>query len=172
MPALRPQLFGAAALVLALAGGLAGCQPKTAGVDAPLDVAREADAIRGTEADRAIETGEKDLDKAAAHFAPTAILAMPGAGPVRGSAQIRSSLEADFQDPAFALDWKTDRIIVAKQGDLAWASGLYTLTRTDPATHARTVVRGPFLETFAKGDDSRWLITAAVLGQTPPPADQ
>jgi uncharacterized protein (TIGR02246 family) len=166
MPAHRWWLLGAAALVLA------GCQPKTAGVDAPLDVAREADAIRGAEADWSIQMGDKDLDAVAAHFTPTAMLAWPGAGPIRGSTQIRSSLEASFDDPAFSLQWKTDRIVVAKQGDLAWASGIYTLTRTDPATKARATVRGPFLETFSKSADGRWLISAGVLGQTPPPSDQ
>lgn len=170
MPVSQRRILAAAVPALLLL--LAGCQPKTAGVDAPLDVAREADAIRGAEADRVIELGEKDLDKAIAHFTPTALLALPGATPIRGSAQIRSSLAADFQDPAFSLEWKTDRIVVAKQGDLAWASGLYTLTRTDPATKARVTVRGPFLETFAKGADGRWQVSASVLGQTPPPSDQ
>ena len=167
MTALRCWLIGAAALALA------GCQPKTAGVDTPADMAREADAIRGGEADRKEEISEKDLDKAASHFAPNAMIALPGAEPVRGTAEIRTTLAQTFKDPAFALTWTPDRIVVSKYADLAWASGRYSLTRTDPATRKASTAQGPFVETFTKAPDGRWLVSTGVLSQlSPPPADQ
>ena len=155
MAVLRLSLLGCAALLLA------ACQPKTATVDTPVDLARDADAIRGAEADRMEEMNDRDLDHAAAHFAPAASVAWPGAEPIRGTAQIRSTLARTFQDPAFAVDFRPDRITVAKDGDIAWATGGYSVTRTDPATHKPVVTKGPFVETFVK-KDGRWLIAAGV----------
>jgi len=115
---------------------------------------------------------DRDLDHAAAHFAPAASIAWPGAGAVRGSAQIRSALARTFQDPAFAVDWRPDHITVARDGDLAWATGGYSVTRTDPATRKPVVVKGPFVETFVKSGDGRWLIAAGVSGATPAAAGE
>lgn len=157
MAVLRASLLGCAALLLT------ACQPKTATVDTPVDSAREADAIRSAEADRVAEMNDRDLDHAAAHFAPTASVAWPGAAtPIRGTAQIRSALAAAFQDPAFAVDWRADRVTVAKDGDLAWATGGYSVTRTDPTTHKPALTKGPFVETFVKTREGRWLIAADV----------
>jgi len=160
MAVLRLSLLGCAALLLA------ACQPKSATVDTPVDLARDADAIRGAEADRMEEMNDRDLDHAAAHYAPTASIAWPGAGVVRGTAQIRSALAQTFQDPAFAVDFRADRISVAKDGDVAWATGGYSVTRTDPATHKPMVVKGPFVETFVKKED-HWLIAAGVSSAVP-----
>jgi ketosteroid isomerase-like protein len=162
MVVLRRSLLGCAAL--SLAACLAGCQPKTATVDTPVDLARDADAIRSAEADRVEEMNDRDLDHAAAHFAPAASIAWPGALPVRGTAQIRSTLAQTFQDPAFAVDWRADRVTVAKDGDVAWATGGYSVTRTDPTTHKPVVTKGPFVETFIKTPEGRWLIAAGVSG--------
>src|ERR1700739_2293348 len=122
MAVLRRSLYGCAALTLASLV-LAGCQPKTATVDTPVDLARDADAIKGAEADRMEEMNDRDLDHAAAHFAPAASIAWPGAGAIRGTAQIRSTLAQTFRDQAFSVDWRPDRITVAKDGDVAWATG-------------------------------------------------
>jgi ketosteroid isomerase-like protein len=161
MAVLRRSLLGCAALLL-----LAACQPKTATVDTPVDLARDADAIRGVEADRMAEMNDRDLDHATAHFAPAASVAWPGAEPIRGTAQIRSTLAQTFRDPAFAVDWRPDRITVAKDGDLAWASGGYSVTRTDPATGKPVVTKGPFMETFVK-KDGHWLVAAGVSSAVP-----
>jgi uncharacterized protein (TIGR02246 family) len=156
MALLRCSLLGCAALLLA------ACQPKTATVDTPVDLARDADAIRGAEADRMEAMNDRDLDHAAAHFAPAASVAWPGAGAIRGTAQIRSTLAQTFRDPAFAVDFRPDRITVAKDGDVAWATGGYSVTRTDPVTRKPAVTKGPFVETFVKSSDGRWLIAAGV----------
>ena len=156
MALLRCSLLGCAALLLG------GCQPKTATVDTPVDLARDADAIRGAEADRMEEMNDRDLDHAAAHFAPAAAIAWPDESVIRGTTQIRSTLAQTFQDPAFAVDFRPDRITVAKDGDVAWATGGYSVTRTDPATRKPVVTKGPFMETFVKSSDGRWLIAAGV----------
>jgi uncharacterized protein (TIGR02246 family) len=161
MALLRCSLLGCAALLLA------ACQPKTATVDTPVDLARDADAIRGAEADRMDQMNDRDLDHAAAHFAPAASIAWPGAGVVRGTAQIRSTLAQTFRDPAFSVDWRPDRITVAKDGDVAWATGGYSVTRTDPQTHKPVVTKGPFVETFVKTHEGRWLVAAGVSGAVP-----
>jgi ketosteroid isomerase-like protein len=158
MAVLRRSLLGCAALLLA------ACQPKTATVDTPVDLARDADAIRSAEADRVEEMNDRDLDHAAAHFTPAASIAWPGAEPIRGTAQIRSALAETFKDPAFAVDWRADRVTVAKDGDVAWATGGYSVTRTDPKTNKPVVTKGPFVETFVKAPGGRWLIAAGVSG--------
>jgi ketosteroid isomerase-like protein len=163
MVALRLPLLGFALLALA------GCQPKTAGVGTPIDLAREQDAIRGS--DRVSEMNDRDLDQASAYFAPTAVVAWPGAEAMHGSAQIRAALAETFKDPAFKVDWRPGPIGVSKEGDLAWASGGYSVTRTDPQTHKPVTLKGPFVETFAKSPDGHWLITSGVSGavSAPPP---
>lgn len=169
MIVLRRRLAVPAALALALCA----CQPKTAGADKPLDVYREADAIRSDAADRAVEAGEKDLDKTLARYAPNAMIAWPGVQPVRGTAEIRATYARSFKDPAFALTWTPEKVSVSKSGDLAWASGRFSLTRTDPATRQAVTFKGPFVETFAKAPDGRWLVSTGVLAALPPPpADQ
>jgi ketosteroid isomerase-like protein len=169
MAVLRLSRLGWATLVACC---VAGCQPKTASVETPIDVEREADAIRSAEADRGIAMKDHDLDQAADHFAPAAMVAWPGADPIRGAPQIRTALAETFKDPNFAVAWRMGPVTVSKDGDLAWAAGTYTLTRTDPATHKAVTDTGPFVETFTKAPDGRWLITTGVSSATtPPPVD-
>jgi ketosteroid isomerase-like protein len=162
MAALRLSLLGCAALALC------ACQPKGATVDMSADQAREVDAIRSAESDRTDQIKERDLEQAADHYAPTAIVAWPGEDLIHGSAQIRAALAESFKDPAYAVELHTDYVKVSRQGDLASAAGGYTLTRTDPVTKQPVTTKGPFVETFAKGSDGRWLIVYGVSSAASP----
>lgn len=174
MAILRPhpiRALIATALMSAALLGLGACQPRTASVTTPIDLGRETDAIRGLEADRRYAMNDRELDDSAKHYATAALVAWPGMTPIRGRPDIRAALAATFKDPAFKVDFHADRIKVSKEGDLAWASGDYTLTRTDPATGKPVTLKGPFVETFAKGPDDTWVVTSGVSGQVtaPPP---
>jgi ketosteroid isomerase-like protein len=156
MAALRLSLLGCAVLALG------ACQPKGAVVDTPVDLSRDADAIKGAETDRVSAMNDRDLEQASDFFTSTAVVAWPGGKAIRGQAQIRSALAESFKDPAFKVEWHTDHILVAKEGDMAWAIGDYSLTHTDPVTKKPVTAKGPYMESFTKGPDGRWLIVAGV----------
>ena len=54
------------------------------------------------------------------------------------------------------VDFATDRVIVAKSGELASSRGHYTMTYTDPGTKKPKTESGSYLTVYRKAADGSW----------------
>jgi uncharacterized protein (TIGR02246 family) len=145
---------------------LAACKPMGASVD----TAKEADGLKQSEAAWSAEMTEKNADKAAAHYTADAIVTDPGDPAMKGTDQIKAGFGAAFKDPAFTLKFTPDTAVVAKSGDLAFTSGTFEATYTDPATKKPAHGSGVYVTVYTKGADGKWMAVRDFAHGNPPPA--
>lgn len=108
-------------LILILIAGLAGCarQPEQPAVNA---AAEEAD-IRATDRQWLASVQTRDPDKAASFWSDDATIYPPNAAPIVGKQAIRAYVAGAFASPDFSITWTTDKVVVARSGDLAYSTG-------------------------------------------------
>jgi len=149
---------GIAAALLAGCLLLSGCgrggapQPK-----APPLAGDAAAQIAGEEERWNREYAARDLERLIDHYAPDATVKLAGAPPLSGR-WIRTSIETGVRDPAFAMTFAHDRILVSRSGDLAYSRGHYQLTLTDRQTRQPTTEYGTYLTVWQKQADGRWKV--------------
>jgi len=111
---------------------------------------------------KAIETqwmadyNARDVDKLAGHYADDAALANPGVALAADTASRRAAISQFVADPALKIEFASDRVLVAKSGDLASSRGHYTMTFTDPATKKPKTETGSYLTVYRKQPDASW----------------
>ena len=93
---------------------------KTAPVSDP---AGDEAAIRATDARWLAAAQAHDLERTLSYWADDAIVMVPGAPALAGKEAIRRYVSGAFAIPDFSITWVTDRVWVAKSGDLAYATG-------------------------------------------------
>ena len=143
-----------AALILALALGVTACKP--ADKATKVDTASEEAAIRSKEAGWMDAYGKRDANALAAEYADDAALANPGSALATTSEARKAILNGVAADPAFKVDFASDRIIVANSGELASSRGHYTMTYTDPGTKQPKSESGSYLTVYRKQADGSW----------------
>ena len=99
---------------------------------------------------------DHDAVALAAAYAPDAALANPGAALVTGADAIRKETASFASDPNLKVAFASDRIQVARSGDLAYTRGHYTLTMSDPATKKPVDSGGNYLTVWQKQADGSW----------------
>ncbi len=132
----------------------AGCAPKADGPH--FNAARAVDWIRNDEVRWNADWKSGDAGRIAAHFAPDAVVMVPGQPPANGLEAIRAGAQALMNDPAFTISFASDKVLVAKGGDLAVARGGWTMTVTDPATKAPVKASGHFVTVYKPQADGSW----------------
>ena len=165
------------AVYLTLAVGalaLSGCNKgeAPAGNTAAVDTASEEAAIKVKEAGWMDAYAKKDAAALAAEYADDAAMANPGAALATDTAARKALIDGFVGDPALKVDFATDRVIVAKSGELASSRGHYTLTYTDPGTKKPKTESGSYLTVYRKGADGSWqavedFITPGAPAATP-----
>ena len=143
-------LIGAAAISLAL--GACTKSDKSAGADA--DSVKQA--IKADETKWNKDFKAKDTEGLAGHYGDGAYLVVPGLKPADGSTAIRQIYANASTDPAFAVDFASDKIDVG--GDLAYARGKFTEKYTDPKTGKVMTDSGSYLAVYKKQDDGSWKV--------------
>jgi uncharacterized protein (TIGR02246 family) len=133
-------------------------------------------AIQATEAQWNQDYFSKNAAKIAGHYADNAVLMIPGSPAASGIDAIRANAAQMASDPALSLNFKSDRIGVAKSGDLAYTQGTYTITLTDPQTKQIIHDHGSYVTTYRKQPDGTWKAVADIASSaipmsapTPPP---
>ena len=144
-----------AALLTALALGLAACNPAT---DKPtkVDTAAEEAAIRAKETAWMDAYNKHDAKGIADQYEEDASLAANGMKLMTDSVGRSLFLDGMAKDPALKVDFASDRIIVAASGELASSRGHYTMTYTDPATKQPKTETGSYLTVYRKAADGSW----------------
>ena len=74
----------------------------------------------------------RDAEKAASFWSDDASIFPPNAAPVIGKQAIRSYVAGAFASPDFSIDWKTDKVVVAASGEMAYSTGSDVFTFRHP----------------------------------------
>jgi ketosteroid isomerase-like protein len=156
---MRALLTGFALLSLVVLGA---CGP-AGGPKGRVDTAKIVDSIKTDEVHWNADYRSGDASKIVAHYAPHAILMMPGAAPAQGPDAIGAVVGKMMAAPGFALTFASDKVDVADSGDLAVTRGHYKLTTTDAKTGAAADQTGVYVTVYKPGPDGTWKATWDII---------
>ena len=97
-----------------------------------MNVAEVESIIRATDAQWLATVKARDAEKAASFWSDDASIFPPNAAPVIGKQAIRSYVAGAFASPDFSIDWKTDKVVVAASGEMAYSTGSDVFTFRTP----------------------------------------
>ena len=159
--------FWAAAFTLTVI--LAGCKQAP---QAPAPATHDADvkAIRDLEAATVQAFAAKDVNKIAAFYADDASGLYPDSPVLNGVPAIMASWKPMLADKNFSVTWASDKVEIAKSGDLGYSQGSLTQTMTDPKTKKVLTVRGKYVTVFKKQADGGWKAVADIGNEDAPPS--
>jgi uncharacterized protein (TIGR02246 family) len=154
-------------IIIAIAGAaafslLSGCNKPAATVDA--DSIKQA--IRADEAKWNKEFKAKDTESLVGHYADDAYFVAPGVT-ADGSTQIRKVYATASTDPAFNIEFSSDRVDVAGSGDLAYSRGKFTEKYTDSKTCKVMTGSGTYITVYKKQDDGSWKVVEDIAAADP-----
>jgi ketosteroid isomerase-like protein len=158
------------ALVAAATLALAGCDDHGWGGHRHADTAKIADDIKAKEAQWLKDYQSKDLEALVGQYSDDAAIAGPGDPLATSDTDRRKALQGLISDPNFKIDFASDRVLVAKSGDLATSRGHYSLTMTDKATSKPATGTGSYLTVYRKQDDGSWKAVEDFITPGPAPA--
>ena len=145
------------AIATAALAGLSGCdQGAQPGKSQATDAASVEKTLRGIEAQWNKDYDARNIDAVMAHYADDAALANPGMALAAASQSRRSAITQFLADPNMNIDFASDRVQVAKSGDLAYTRGHFTMQATDPATKRPRTETGNYLTVWQKQSDGSW----------------
>lgn len=93
-----------------------------------IDVAAEAEAIRGLDQRWQAAAAAKDVEAVLSYYAPQVVKMGANAPAQVGRESLREGYQAVFSDPDFSYGWSIEVVEVAASGDLAYARGTYRIT--------------------------------------------
>jgi len=111
-------------------------------------------AIQADEAKWNQDFKAKDTERLASHYADDAYLFTTGVPAADGSTAIRQVYANASTDPAFNVQFSSDKIDVS--GDLAYSRGKFTEKYTDKKTGKVMSGSGSYITVYKKQDDGSW----------------
>ena len=95
---------------------------------------READisSLRAAQEDASKAFASKNPDRMIAAYSPDASL-MLSDSPILQGEELKSAIRTLAADPNFSMQFTTEKLQMAKSGELGYARGAYTVTVSDPA---------------------------------------
>jgi uncharacterized protein (TIGR02246 family) len=160
--------LGLVAAVLTLAGCAQPAPPPTPTPEPDTRAADEA-AIQAAVKEWSAAAQAKDPDKFASYYADDGVLMLENSPDFSGKASIRQAVGGLMQDPNFALAFESDKVVVARSGDLAYETGTYSLTLSDPKKKPATQ-KGHYVVVWQKQSDGTWKAVRDVPVSDPPEA--
>ena len=142
--------IAASALVL-----LTGCDQAPQKAPAT-DAASVETALRAVETQWNTDYNTRDVDAVMGHYADDAAIANPGMPLAAASESRRAAITQFLADPNLKISFASDRVQVAKSGDLAYTRGHYTMQGTDPVTKQPRTDTGNYLTVWQKQTDGSW----------------
>lgn len=127
-------------------------------------------ALRDGEATWNKDWAAKDVERIAAHYADDANLLVAGMPIFSGKPAIRDGLKQLVSDSNLALTFDAAQVEVAKNGDLAYTRGTYSMTMTDPATKKPVTEKGKYITVYRKSADGSWKAIQDINNADAPPA--
>jgi ketosteroid isomerase-like protein len=120
------------------------------------DVAAVEKDLRAIEAQWNEDYNSRDVDAVMGHYAEDAAIANPGTQLAAASDSRRATITQFLSDPNLKISFESDRVQVAKSGDLAYTRGHFTMQGTDPATKQPRTDTGNYLTVWKKQTDGSW----------------
>ena len=150
-------------LIVGIVGtlGLGACDKGT-------DNGKIADAIKLQDVQWSKDYGAKDVNAIESHYTSDGVLAGPGFIAENDTGR-RQILNALMSDPNYNQTFTPDKVVVAKDGDLAVSRGHFEITMTDTKTNAAQPVPGSYLTVYQKQSDGSWKALARFLTRGPLP---
>jgi uncharacterized protein (TIGR02246 family) len=111
------------------------------------------EALRDLDEQWSKAAGTKDVDKTVSFYSDDAVVMPPNAPRATTKEAIRAIWKDLLTDAS--ISWKTKEVEVAQSGDIAYTSGTYEVTMTDP-TGTPVNDRGKYLEVWKKQADGTW----------------
>jgi len=142
-----------------------GCAQRPA--EPPDTRAADEAAIRASIREWSAAAQAKDAAKFVSFYADDAVVMMAGAPDISGIAAIREGIGGMMQDPAFALSFAADNVVVARSGDLAYETGAYTMSMTGPDNKPATE-QGHYVVVWRKQADGAWKVAVDAPLSDPP----
>ena len=153
-------LIGAAAITLTFSG----CTKPGGNAAADPDSVKQA--IKADEAKWNKDFKAKDTESLAGHYADDAYFVAPGVT-ADGSTEIRKVYATASTDPAFNIEFSSDKVDVAASGELAYARGKFTEKYTDPKTSKVMTGSGTYITVYKKQDDGSWKAVEDIAAVDP-----
>ena len=97
----------------------------------------------------------RDAAVLAGHYSADAAFAIAGSPLAEGTA-VRRVIEQMVTDPNLNVTFESDRVQIAKSGELAYSRGHFTLQSTDPATKKPRAETGSYLTVWQKQANGSW----------------
>ncbi|HEV7523150.1 MAG TPA: SgcJ/EcaC family oxidoreductase [Candidatus Angelobacter sp.] len=158
------------ALALLLAVGLLGCTQQAQSAQPAVNVAEVEAAIRATDAQWLATVKTRDAEKSASFWSDDATIFAPGAAPIVGKQAIRAYVAGAFASPDFSIEWKTDKVVVAASGDMAYGTGTDVMTFKTPDNKLHTEHTNG-LVVWRKQADGSWKAAIDIWNAAAPPAE-
>lgn len=143
-------LLGGAAIALMTVGG---CSKPGTGAASP-DSIKQAIAAGETKWNQ--EFKSKDTEAMVGHYADDAFFYATGEAPANGSTAIRQIYANASTDPAFLVQFSSDKMDVAGSGDLAYSRGKFDEKYTDKKTGKVMTGSGSYITVYKKQADGSW----------------
>ena len=132
-----------------------------------VDVAAEEAAIRSADAQWLAAAQAHDLEKILPFWSDDATILAPGSPAVVGKSAIRQYVSGAFATPGFSISWKTDKIEIAKSGDMAYSTGSDKISVNTP--DGKTVTEeNRSIAVWKKQPDGSWKCVYDVMSPAAP----
>jgi len=129
----------------------------------------DAAVIHAAIKDWAAASKAKDAERFASVYADDAVVMLEGAPDMTGIDAIREGIAGMMQDPNFSLWFEADNVVVSKSGDLAYETGTYGLSISDPDGN-KVSQSGHYVVVWRKGADGKWKVVIDAPISDPPEA--
>ena len=100
-------------------------------------------------------------------YADDASMFEPGSPMVTGKDAIRKGIDAFFAMPGFSLSFQSDKVVVARSGDLAYSHGTYAMAIND-AKGKPVNDKGKYVTVYTKQPDGKWKVVADIYNSDVP----
>ena len=82
----------------------------------------------------------------------------PFEAPVRGQQALQKMFEQVLKDPNFTFAFRNESVEVAKAADLAWTTGTFSMTISEPGSSRRLKAPGYFQTVWKKTTNGDWKV--------------
>lgn len=146
-----------------------GCTPTPAPPPAAPDT-HDADvkAIKDVEATWVQNFATKDADKIATVYTDDASVLITDMPVINGMAAIKAALKPMVADKGFSITFSSDKVDVAKSGDLGYSQGTYSMTSTSPKSKKVFSEKGKYVTVFKKQADGSWKAVSDIFNADAP----
>lgn len=155
---------------MSLAVFLAGCTPAAPPPPPPDTHDADVKAIKDVETAWVQAFATKDADKVATVYSEDASVFMTDSPIITGIPAIKAALKPIVADKNFAITFASDKVDVAKSGDLGYSQGAYTMTSTSPKTKKAVTEKGKYVTVFKKQADGSWKAVSDIFNADGPAA--